>query len=92
LFDAAKERGVNKILVNCLAMDGQLLIFDRFGLVEEVVAYLKPQGQTNVRLAFVGQPPTIDGCGVLVVQNRGLTTALFASQEEALIWLNKWPS
>jgi hypothetical protein len=44
------------------------------------------------RLAFVGKPPAVDGFGVRVAQNRGITTEVFASQQEALRWLDKWPS
>ena len=92
VFDTAKEKEVNKILVNGLAMDGELQTFDRYRIAGELTAYLREHGQSNVRLAFVGRPPTIGGLGVLVAQNRGVTTEWFSSHQEALYWLEKWPS
>jgi hypothetical protein len=89
--DTAKEKEVNKILTSTLAMEGELSTFERYGLGVEVAAYIK-QRQMNPRLAFVGKPPTMDGFGVRVGQNRGLATAMFSSQQEALNWLDRWPS
>ena len=89
--DTAKEKEVSKILVNALAVDGELATVDRYRLGTEVTAYLK-QRQMSSRLAFVGKPPAVDGFGVRVAQNRGITTEVFSSQQEALRWLGKWPS
>ena len=89
--DTAKEKEVSKILVNALAVDGELATVDRYRLGTEVTAYLK-QRQMSPRLAFVGKPPAVDGFGVRVAQNRGITTEVFSSQQEALRWLDKWPS
>ncbi len=88
--DTSKEREVNKILVNCLAMDGELSLFDRYDLGAQVATYLK-QHQMNPKFAFVGKPPTIDGFAVRVGQNRGLVAEVFSSQQEALKWLEQWP-
>ena len=89
--DTAKEKEVSKILVNALAVDGELATVDRYRLGTEVTAYLK-QRQMSPRLALVGKPPAVDGFGVRVAQNRGITTEVFSSQQEALRWLGKWPS
>jgi hypothetical protein len=89
--DTAKEKEVSKILVNALAVDGELATVERYRLGIEVTAYLK-QRQMSPRLAFVGKPPAVDGFGVRVAQNRGITTEVFASQQEALRWLDTWPS
>jgi hypothetical protein len=43
------------------------------------------------RLAFVGKPPTMDGFGVRVAQNRDVFTEIFSSQQAAQEWLDKWP-
>ena len=37
---------------------------------------------------MVGNPPTNDELGVLVAQNRGTIAELFASQQDALKWLD----
>jgi hypothetical protein len=89
--DTAQEKEVSKILVNALAVDGELATVERYRLGTEVTAYLK-QRRMSPRLAFVGRPPTVDGFGVRVAQNRGITTEVFSGQLEALRWLDKWPS
>ena len=91
IFDSAKEKEVNKILLNSLAVDGQLSAAERYTLAVELVAYIK-QRQMNPRLAIVGKPPATTGFGALVAQNRGVTTEVFSSQPEALSWLASWPS
>ncbi len=88
-FDAAKENQVNKILVNTIAVNGALSTFERYTLATEVVAHLKQLGMSP-RVAFVGTPPTTDGFGVRVAQNRNVITEVFSSQEEALNWLANW--
>jgi hypothetical protein len=86
-----KEKKVNKVLANCLAMEGGLSTFERYDLGVEVAAYVR-QCQISPKMAFVGKPPTIDGFAVRVGQNRGLISEVFSSQEEALSWLEQWPS
>jgi hypothetical protein len=88
--DTAMEKGVNKILVNALALDGELPTIERYRLGVEVTAYLEER-HMSPRLAFVGKPPTMDGFGVRVGQNRGQTVEMFSTQQEALSWLDGWP-
>ena len=90
VFDTAKEKEVNKILVNCLGLNGKLSTSERYNLGAELATYLR-QGGIEPRLAFVGKPPTIDGFGVRVGQNRGVITEVFSSQQEAVNWLAIWP-
>jgi hypothetical protein len=87
VFDTAAENQVNKILVNTLAVDGELAGFERYALGVELASYLS-QRQINLKLAFVGKPPTVNGFGVRVAQNRGITTEVFSSLPEALRWLS----
>jgi hypothetical protein len=89
--DTAAEKQVNKILVNSLAVEGELSTFERYRIGVQIAAYIR-QRQLNPKLAFVGQPPEVDGFGVRVAQNRGVTTEVFSSQQEALNWLDGWPS
>jgi hypothetical protein len=91
LFDTAKEKEISKILLNGLAVDGKLSTFERYRIAIEIAAYLK-QRQMNLRLALVGKPPAADGFAVRVAQNRDVTVEMFSSQQEALSWLNAWPS
>jgi len=90
-FDMAKEKDVSKILVNVLAVDGELSTFERYDLATGSVAHLR-QREMNPKIAFVGKPPTMDGFGVRVGQNRDVVTEAFSSQQQALNWLNLWPS
>jgi len=89
--DTAEEKGTNKILVNTFAVNGELSVYERYQIGVEIAAYVK-QRQLNSRLAIVGKPPTMDGFGVRVAQNRDLVTNAFSSQQEALNWLDSWPS
>ena len=89
--DTAAEKQVNKIIVNCLAVDAEFSTVERYQIGEEVSAYIR-QRQVNPRLAIVGQPPAIDGFAVRVAKNRGMTVQVFSSQQEALNWLAIWPS
>jgi hypothetical protein len=43
----------------------------------------------NVKLAFVGLPPTTDGFGVRIARNRGVMAKVFSTQQEALTWWTK---
>ena len=88
--DIAAEKQVDRILVDCLAVDGEVSTLDRYSLGAEVAAYLR-QREVKPKLAIVGKPPTIDGFGVRVGQNRGITTEVFSSQQAALKWLDRWP-
>jgi hypothetical protein len=90
--DTAAEKQVNKILVNCLAVTGELFPFERYRLGVETAEVYLTQPEMNVRLAFVGKLPTTDGFGVRVARNRGLVTQLFATPEEALRWLEESPA
>ena len=89
-FDTAKEKEVNKILVNALAVDGELSTFERYRLAVGCVAHLR-QRKMNPTVAIVGKPPTTNGFGVRVAQNREVTTQMFDTQQAALDWLDKWP-
>jgi hypothetical protein len=89
-FDTAKEQEVNKILVNTLAVEGELSTFERYRLATGSVAHLR-QLEMNPRIAFVGKPPTTNGFAVRVAQNRDVTTQVFDTLQAALDWLDRWP-
>ncbi len=76
--DTAKEKGVNKILVNALEMDGEASTGERYNFGLEMVAHFKER-QMKPWMAFVGKPPAMDGFAVRVSQNRGLGIEVFAS-------------
>jgi hypothetical protein len=86
--DTAAEKQINNILVNALAVDGELASFERYSMGVEIATYLTAR-RLNVRLAFIGIPPTMSGFGVLVAQNRGVETRVFQTSQEALLWLDE---
>jgi hypothetical protein len=90
-LDTAKEKGINKILLNMFAVNGELSAVERYEIGAEIAAYVK-QRQMNPRLAIVGKPPTMTGFAVRVAQNRNLVTNTFSSLQEAMNWLDAWPS
>ena len=85
--DAAVEKQTDKILVNVLAVDGELTV-ERYHLGVEVATCLR-QRKISPKIAFAGKPPAADGFGVRVGQNRGVLTEMFSSEQEALNWLSK---
>ena len=86
ICDTAAENHVNKILVCSLAVDGELAAFERYRLGTELAAYLA-QRHISVKLAFVGNPPTVNGFGVRIARNRGITARVFSSHQDAQSWL-----
>jgi hypothetical protein len=90
IWDKAAESQVNKILVDSLAADGVLAAFERYDLGAEAAADLAER-QLNVKVAFVGLPPTMDGFGVRIARNRGVITRMFSSRTDALNWLGDSP-
>jgi hypothetical protein len=90
ICDMATEKQVDKIVVNALALDGTVSELNRYEVAVELSAYLRQRGW-NYRLAIVGKSPTVDGFGVRVAQNRGLTAEYFSTEQEALNWLKRWP-
>jgi hypothetical protein len=91
ILDMAAEKKVHKILANALAVDGTLSTNERYQHGVQLTAHLQ-QLQFNPRVALVGVPPTIDGFGVRVAQNRDVSVELFPSVEAALSWLARWPA
>jgi hypothetical protein len=91
VLDTAREKGINKILINAFAVEGELSGVERYEIGAEIAAYVK-QRQMNPRIAMVGKPPQLNGFAVRVAQNRDLVISAFSTQEDALNWLNAWPT
>jgi hypothetical protein len=90
VFDTAVESRVDKILINGLTAEGELAPFERYRLGVDAAAYLSERGM-NVKVAFVGVPPTTDGFGVRIARNRGVMARVFSTPQEALSWLDESP-
>jgi hypothetical protein len=88
VFDTAAEKQVNQVLVNTLTLKGELATFERYALGVEIASYLSER-QINLRLAFVGVPPAVNGFVVRVAQNRGIVTESFSTMQDAVKWLEE---
>lgn len=81
--DIAAERRVQKVLFNGLAMSGSATILDRYEVGKKVSEHLL-QHKMDLRLAFVGVPPTFDGFAAAVARNRDVIVEIFPTVEQAV--------
>jgi hypothetical protein len=91
ICDAAAERGLGKILLDCLAAEGELSFTERYILGNTIVDYCAIRSMTP-KLAVIGKPPTITGFVAEVASNRGLPVGTFSERQAGLDWLNKFGS
>ena len=88
IFDSAREKGCDRILFDCSAVTGELTTHERFLFGEEAAKH-EHAGSFHPRIALLGTAPTVDGFGVLVGRNRGMSARAFSVREEALKWLDE---
>jgi hypothetical protein len=86
-FDSAVQKQTTKILMDLLAVRGDLFESERLQVALRVAAHLE-QHQFKPRLAVVGRPPAIEGFGVRILKMFGYTVEVFASRIDALAWLD----
>jgi hypothetical protein len=84
--DVAAERGLDRILVDCLSVEGELSTVERYEL-GRIVAERCRSRSTNPKVATVGKPPLIDGFAARVASNRGLVAETFSESQKAMDWL-----
>lgn len=85
----AAEKRLQKILFNGLAMSGSATTLERYEVGVKVSEYLQ-QHKLNLKIAFIGVPPTFDGFAAEVARNREVVTVVFPTVEEATAWLVRW--
>jgi hypothetical protein len=90
ICDMALQKGLVRILVDTLGLQGVPTAIDRYTLGVKLIAYCTDH-KFWPRLAVVGRPPVTDGFGVLVAKNRGLITERFLNRKEALEWVRAAP-
>jgi hypothetical protein len=90
ICDTALQKGLVRILVDTLGVQGVPTAIDRYTLGVKLIAYCTDHIFWP-RLAVVGQPPVADGFGVLVAKNRGLIAERFLNWKEALEWVRPAP-
>jgi len=89
--DVAAEKGLNRILVDCSLVKGELSTLERYELGRTVAEHCTSRSMTP-KVATVGKPPGVDGFAALVASNRGVVAETFSELESALGWLNRFGS
>jgi hypothetical protein len=89
--DAAAEKGFDRILVDCLSVEGELSTMERYELGRKLAEYCSGRSITS-KVATVGKPPLINGFAALVASNRGLVAETFSELQKALDWLKAFGS
>ena len=81
------EHGIMQLLINLTRLTGlgPISTLDRFWLAKQCASTAKP----GFKLAVVANPDMIDQqhFGVMVARNQGLLANVFATEEEAQVWL-----
>lgn len=90
-IDTANEKAIQRVLVDCGGVYGQLSAMERYNLGAETAKHALSRA-SNTKLAILGFAPTIDGLAVMVAANRGLSVSLFAERADALVWLKSFPN
>ena len=90
LLDEAAARGVNSVLLDCLAITGGLSTLEQYQLGKTIAGYCMSRSATP-KVAVIHKPP-VDGFGAAVARNRGLTVEVFSERETALRWLRAFDS
>jgi hypothetical protein len=86
-IDSAIQKQTTKILMDLLAVRGDLFESERLHVALKVAAYLE-QHRFKPRLAVVGHPPVIEGFGVRILKMFGYAVEAFANRIDALAWLD----
>jgi hypothetical protein len=89
--DAAGERGLRKVLLDCLAVEGELSVTERFILGKTIVEHCVTRS-IAAKVAIVGNTPTVTGLGAQVAWNRGMMVETFTERQAAMDWLNAFGS
>lgn len=88
VYDAAAEGGLDKILLDCLAVKSRLSEINKYGVIMTMVQY-SAELRIFPKVAWVGQPPAVTGFGALLQSNRGRESRAFPERQEAVDWLNQ---
>jgi hypothetical protein len=66
---------------------GELSVTERYILGKTIVESCVT-GSIAVKVAVIGNPPTVTGLGAQVAWNRGMLVETFSDRQEAMDWLN----
>jgi len=90
MCDLAAGLGLRKILLDCLAVEGDLSPDDRFELGKTIAEYCQSRLRIPT-LALIGKPPSVTGLGARAASNRGMPVEIFSDRELGLDWLRSRP-
>ena len=87
-IDHARDQGINELLVNLYGLNGfrPPSVGERFFIIQQWAVAARGQ----VRVALVARAELIDPnkFGVLVARNRGFNADIFATEADAVAWLD----
>ena len=86
VIDTATERGLDKILMDFLAVTGELSAIELYEVAKTMAEYCTSKS-IYPKVAVIGNPPTVNGFGAQVASNRGLTSMTFSERQPAMNWL-----
>ena len=87
VIDTAAERGFDKILMDFLAVTGELAVMDLYEIGKGMAEYCESKS-ISPKVALMGKPPLVTGFGAEVASNRGLISMTFSERQPALNWLH----
>ena len=90
ICDFTAGLGLRKILLDCLALKGDLSPEERFELAKNLAEYCQRR-LTIFTVALIGKPPSVTGLGARVASNRGVPAETFSDREQGLEWLRSRP-
>jgi hypothetical protein len=90
MCDLAADLGLRKILLDCLAVEGDLSPDERFELGKTIAEYCQSKLRVPA-IALVGKPLAVTGLGAVVASNRGMPVEIFFDRERGLDWLKSRP-
>jgi hypothetical protein len=89
--DFAADRGFDRILADCSAVEGTLSDLERCELGRTMAEYCLSRCK-NPNVATIGKPPKVNGFVAQVARNRGLNAETFSEWQPAMDWLNTFGS
>ena len=87
--DAAVERDLGLVLVDFLAVQGELSTLELYELGRTIGEYAARKFP-GLKVATVGCPPLVNGFAAQVASNRGLSAETFSDQQQAVAWLSRF--
>ena len=85
--DAAAQQGFDKILVDCLAVDGELSLPEISELRRNIAAHYLLQNMCT-QIALISHAPAINVFAERLNSEPGLVVEAFSEVQSALQWLN----